>query len=628
MCKVCWEDFFFFSPPELKEERVENVNKKKMQKIISVGIVGILLSAMLLASLPIASPQLFGDANKDDAINALDFNRVVIPIDKDFSGANAIAFGGWYGLVLGPIYEPLVKYNSRTDTYEPWLAESFEISDDAKVYTFHMVKNATWHDGVPVTSEDVKFTIEYMKSKRPTWRTSLVDHVECPDKYTAIFYLNRCNPLFIEHGPNPWGGKIFPKHVWQNIDDPDRFKDTEFIGCGAYKFKKRILGEYFVLEANENYHGDKPHIKEVVFKVIPHKDLQVLALKSGEVDIVYDVSFAIADDLEGKKNIGVYSIPETSFQILGFNCKLYPTNITEFRRALAHAVNKEKICNIAFGGRGTVVDTFLLPSIARDFVNYDAPKYEYNIIEAKRILKSAGFEDRDGDGWLECPDGEDVIITTPVRVTTHAKEVKKNIEILKADWEEELGIKVKLISIESQLWFEEIHKKNIHTSGCPAYGRFEPNNLIWMRTYGHFNTPNWCGWSNSEFDALAEELIDTVDREKRKEIGNRMQEILATEVPSVPIYAPHTLVAYRSDGFIGWDSDPLYRPYDRKILLNVKPVRDNVSADTGKKGEEKAIRENESEGEGSEQKIPVNLCDLLIAIVLAISISIGARKRY
>ena len=591
------------------------------KEIISAGIIGIILSAMLLASIPIVGAQLFGDANKDDAISALDFNRVVIPVDEDFSGANAISFGGWYGLVLGPIYEPLVKYNSRTDTYEPWLAESFEISDDAKVYTFHMVKNATWHDGVPVTSEDVKFTIEYMKSKRPTWRTSLVDHVECPDKYTAIFYLNKCNPLFIEHGPNPWGGKIFPKHVWQNIDDPDRFKDTEFIGCGPFKFKKRIAGEYFVLEANENYHGDKPHIKEVVFKVIPHKDLQVLALKSGEVDIVYDISFAIADDLEGKKNIGVYSIPETSFQILGFNCELYPTNITEFRRALAHAVNKEKICNIAFGGRGTVVDTFLLPSIARDFVNYDAPKYEYNITKAKRILKSAGFEDRDGDGWLEGPDGEDVIITTPV------SELNRIIEILKADWEEELGIKVKLISVESQLWFEEIHKKNIHTSGCPAYGRFEPNNLIWMRTYGHFNTPNRCGWSNSEFDALAEELIDTVDRERRKAIGHRMQEILATEVPTVPICAPHTLVAYRSDGFTGWDSDPLYRPYDKKILLNVKPVRDDVSADIGKKVEEKAIRENESEGEGSEQKIPVNLCDLLIAIILAISISIGARKR-
>ncbi|NQE04558.1 hypothetical protein C5S32_01690 [ANME-1 cluster archaeon GoMg1] len=592
------------------------------KEIISAEIIGIILSAMLLASIPIVGAQFFGDANKDDAISALDFNRVVIPVDEDFSGANAISFGGWYGLVLGPIYEPLVKYNSRTDTYEPWLAESFEISDDAKVYTFHMVKNATWHDGVPVTCEDVKFTIEYMKSKRPTWRTSLVDHVECPDKYTAIFYLNRCNPLFIEHGPNPWGGKIFPKHVWQNIDDPDRFKDTEFIGCGPFKFKKRIAGEYFVLEANENYHGDKPHVKEVVFKVIPHKDLQVLALKSGEVDIVYDISFAIADDLEGKKNIGVYLIPETSFQILGFNCELYPTNITEFRRALAHAVNKEKICNIAFGGRGTVVDTFLLPSIARDFVNYDTPKYEYNITKAKRILKSAGFEDRDGDGWLEGPDGEDVIITTPV------SELNRIVEILKADWVEELGIKVKLISVESQLWFEEIHKKNIHTSGCPAYGRFEPNNLIWMRTYGHFNTPNRCGWSNSEFDALAEELIDTADREKRKEIGNRMQEILATEVPTVPICAPHTLVAYRSDRFIEWDSDPLYRPYDKKILLNVKTVRDNVSVDTGKKVEEKAIRERESEGEGGEQKIPVNLCDLLIAIILAISISIGARKRY
>jgi peptide/nickel transport system substrate-binding protein len=582
------------------------MKRRKMSGLISAGIIGIVLIAMLLASLPIASAQFFGDANKDNTINTHDFDRVVIPIDEDFRGANTIAFGGWYGLVLGPIYEPLVRYNSRTDTYEAWLAESFEVSEDAKLYTFHMVKNATWHDGVPVTSEDVNFTIEYLKSKRPTWRTSLVDHVECPDKYTAVIYLNRCNPLFIEHGPNPWGGKIFPKHVWQNIEDPDRFKDTEFIGCGPFKFKKRIPGEYFVLEANENYHGGKPHIKEVVFKVIPHKDPQILALKSGEVDIVYDVSFAIADDLEEKKNIEVYTIPETSFQGIGFNCKLYPTNITKFRRALAHAVDKEKICNIAYGGRGTVVDTFLLPSIARDFVNYKAPTYKYDITEAKRILRSKGFEDRDGDGWLEGPDGGDVILTVPVSA------LDRIIEILKEDWKEELGIKVDLRSIESQMWFEEVHRKNVHTEGCPAYGRFDPNNLIWMRTYGHFNTPNWCDYSNPEFDELAEELIDTAERKKRKEIGNRMQEILATDIPKVPICAPHTLVAYRSDRFVGWDSDPLYRPYDLKILLNLKPMRDNFSEEIGK---------------NADQRIPVNICDLLIAIIVTTSILVATRKR-
>jgi ABC-type transport system substrate-binding protein len=215
-----------------------------------------------------------------------------------------------------------------------------------------------------------------------------------------------------------------------------------------------------------------------------------------------------------------------------------------------------------------------------------------------------------------------VIITTPV------SELNRIIEILKADWEEELGIKVKLISVESQLWFEEIHKKNIHTSGCPAHGNFDPYALVWrFSTYGFFDKPNWCGYSNLEFDKLAEELIDTVDREKRKEIGYMMQEVLTHDVPGVSICAPHTLVAYKSDRFTGWDSDPLYRPYDKKILLNVKPVKDNVSADTGKKAEEKAIRESESEGEGGEQKIPVNLCDLLIAIVVATSISIAMRKR-
>ena len=570
-----------------------------MKKGAAFGIVAVMLSAMLLlASVPSAmGAQFFGDANEDGAIDIKDvtyvkliifgkkstteladanqdgrinvgdviqikliilrkvpFGRAVIPANGPFKGANRIAFGGGGGFGAWIAYEALVSYNSRLQKFEPWLAESWEVSSDAKEYTFHLKRNAKWHDGVPVTSEDVKFTIDYLHEHRPEWRTKGVDYVECPDEHTAIIYLKTKNPRFLTPGPNPWGaGDILPKHIWENVDDPDTFKDTEFIGSGPFKFKKRISGEFFVLEANKDYHGKMPRVKEVVFKIMPSKDIQILAVQKGEIDIVSSISSAEANMLKGREGMKTYSIPEVSFQVLHFNCKKYPTNMTEFRRAMAYAINKEKIINYVFGGHATLLYTPLIPSIAHDMVNYDIPKYEYDLSEAQRQLKSAGFEDIDDDGILEGPNGED--LTMVLRQTDIT-------QILKEDWEE-LGIVIEHADVD--FWGAK-DTCNAHTSGCPAHGRFDPGALVWMKTNGFFGGPNWCRWSNSEYDALADEIEDTVDREKRKEIGHRMQEILADEVPIVPIGAPDRFAAYRADNFIGWDTD-------RGKYIDVQPAQ-------------------------------------------------------
>ncbi|NQE05387.1 hypothetical protein C5S32_05915 [ANME-1 cluster archaeon GoMg1] len=577
-----------------------------MKRTISIGIIGILLSAILLASAPSAvGAQFFGDANEDGTIDIKDvtyikliifgkkptteladanqdgrinvgdviqikliilrkvpFGRAVIPMSRDFTGANIIAFGGWQGVIIAPIYEPLAVYNPRTEEFEPWLADSWEVSSDAKVYTFHLDEDAKWHDGVPVTSEDVKFTIDYLHEHRPTWwRVSMVDHVECPDEYTAVLHLTSRNPLLIHGmGDRPWWGNIYPKHIWENVNDPDTFEDTNFIGSGPFKFKKRISGEYFVLEANKDYHGKMPRVKEVVFKVMPSEDVQILAVQKGEIDVVYDISPAIANMLKGREGMGSYSLPERSYKSVGFNCKLYPTNMTEFRRAMACAVNKEKVINHIFGGHATLLYTPLIPSIAHDMVNYDIPKYEYDLSEATRLLKSAGFEDRDDDGILEGPDGEDLTIIMPRNDIT---------QILKENWEE-LGIIVEMRDVGH---WETLNVCNLHISHHGPYTGFDPDALAWLHTYGFFGKPNWYRWSNTDFDEWVEELRDTVDRERRKEIGYRMQEILANEEPEVPVCAVDKFAAYRSDNFVGWDTTVHYSPYARKILLDIQPAQ-------------------------------------------------------
>ena len=512
----------------------------------------------------------------------LPFGRVVIPVDfaKDLIKGNILNKGG--APTSSIMYEGVITKSSWEGTYDGWLAESWEVSGDAKVWTFHLVENAKWHDGEPVTSEDVKFTHDYIKSKN-LWLSSVlsrVDHVECPNDYTAVFYLKSSYPVFSDSLSHCPGIAIIPKHIWQSIDDPEYYEDNEFIGSGPFKFVNRIPDQYFKLEANENYHGGKPYVKEIVLKVFTSKDIQILALKSGEVDVVSDISPPIANSLKGTENIEVYSIPDTRGYEVGFNVKNYPSNITTFRKAMAHAIDREKICSIVFGGYASpTYTTFLMPGVAHDFVNPDTPIYDYNLTETKRLLKSVGFNDSDGDGVLEGPDGEDITITIPVGATAAAAGGVDNkiAEVLKNDWDE-LGIKVNIKQVEFSQWFMEVHKNPVFIVGMPYLMHDDPDDLAHFGSQAFFGKPNWYDYNNPAFDQLIEQERSTADREERKQIGYEMQKILANDVPTVPICSADTMIAYRSDRFVGWeDVYPMYWGIlDMKVVSNVKPASINV----------------------------------------------------
>ncbi len=596
--------------------------KKKMKQSAAFGIIAVLVSAMLLASLPAASAKLYGDANGDGIINMQDvtyvkliifgkksandyadtnqdgkinvgdviqikliilekvpFGRVVIPIGAFSKGTGSVFMkGNILNIGRAPTasiaYEGLVT-KTRGGGYDGWLAESWEVSGDAKVWTFHLVKNAKWHDGEPFTSEDVIFTHDYLKSKK-LWLSSVlsrVDHIECPDDYTAVFYMKTSYPVFTDSLSHTPGIAIIPKHLWKSIDDPENYVDEEFIGTGPFKLVNKIPEQYVKLEANGNYHGDKPQVREVVFKVITSKDSQILALKSGEVDVVNDISPVIADSLEGTKDIEVYPLPDTKGYEVGFNIKNYPSNIKAFRKAMAHAIDREKICNIVFGGYARpTYTTFLMPSVAHDFVDQDTPKYDYDLAETKRLLKSAEFSDTDGDGILEGPDGKDVTITIPVGGTAAAASGIDNkiAAILKNDWKE-LGIEVTIKQVDTQQWKKEVHKNPVFIVGMPYLMHDDPDDLAQFGSKAFFEKANWYDYDNPEYDKLIKEERSTADREERKEIGYKMQEILANDVPTVPICSADTMIAYRSDRFVGWeDIYPLYWDADMKILMEIK----------------------------------------------------------
>ena len=179
---------------------------------------------------------------------------VVLPVDSpsDLVSSNVMTKkngvpGG------GMIYEGLVTKN-RAGEYEPALAESWNSSDDARTWTFHLVHNATWHDGVPVTSADVKFTYDYLKENNLTMGFVLSDvsSVTCPDDYTAVFHLKNAYSVWPDRLAQSPGIGVYPKHIYEKIQDPKTWKDTQFIGTGPFKFDNSEPG-YVRLASNEAY---------------------------------------------------------------------------------------------------------------------------------------------------------------------------------------------------------------------------------------------------------------------------------------------------------------------------------------------------------------------------------------
>lgn len=337
------------------------------------------------------------------------------PLMDDMRKTSIVDFGGtvWDDYPLSLIYEYLFVMD---ETYEPvpWLVEDYEVSPDGKSYTLYLRKNITWHDGVPFTAEDVKFTIEYMKENRaPWWYESVknVESVEILDTYTVriklietdVWYLRKLAELL----------PIIPKHLWENI--PWNTTNPPMIGTGPYMWVERVPGEYVKLKKNPNYwRAGYPKFDELIFPIITNPSAMLLALKKGDIHIMtWYVPPASIRDVAADPNLRLFSTPSPSFYYLGFNLKVYPLNEKVVRKAIAMVIDKEKIVSELLMGWGRPADWFVAPTYEYWWNPNANTSIYFNPDLANEILDKAGFIDIDGDGIREVP-----LLFTPILTLT------------------------------------------------------------------------------------------------------------------------------------------------------------------------------------------------------------------
>ena len=298
-------------------------------------------------------------------------------------------------MVSGNIFEGLLRYSPKLEPL-PGLAESWTVSEDAKIYTFKLKPGVTWHDGKPFTSADVLFSIEMLKQTHARARNNMVqvEKVEAPDDLTVVFTLKQPFGPFLgifEVGSMP----MMPKHLYEGTDFKTNPNNNAPIGTGPFMFKEWQKGSFIHLVKNPNYHEKgKPYIDDIYWQIIPDAAARSVAFETGKVDVLPGGSVENFDvpRLSKLKDTCVTGAGWEFFSPLAWmwlNNRSGPTANKKIRQAIMYAVDRDFAKDVIWNGLGKVATGPSASTIK--FYTDDVPKYPFDPAKAKALLKEAGY---------------------------------------------------------------------------------------------------------------------------------------------------------------------------------------------------------------------------------------------
>jgi peptide/nickel transport system substrate-binding protein len=289
-------------------------------------------------------------------------------------------------------FDTLLRHD-REGRLVPWLAESYRHVSPT-VWEFKLHRNVKFWNGDPLTSADVKFSIEKIKDpaevSEQTPRVATIDHVETPDPHTVLFVTVK--PTATIPG-FPWLTAIVDAKYWK--EHGDAYQAEHPMGSGAFVFKSWRKDEELDLDANPNYWRGRPAIDHVIFKPIPEAAARVAALRTGETDLIVNVPTQDLPQIESGANTKLERARSARVLFIAFNTtKPGPQTNKLVRQAFNYAIDVPSIIKNVLGGHGFPVST----PIPSSFFGYDAkiPLYRHDLAKAKALLAQAGFPDGKG----------------------------------------------------------------------------------------------------------------------------------------------------------------------------------------------------------------------------------------
>jgi len=441
--------------------------------------------------------------------------------------------------ISGMIFNGLVKYDKDINVVGD-LAESWDISPDGLVITFHLRKGVKWHDGQPFTAEDVLYTYQVtIDPKTPTAYAGdflKVKKAEVLDPYTfRVTYDKPFAPALMS-----WGAAIYPKHLLAGKDISQSPLTRRPIGTGPYKFKEWVTGQKIVLVSNPDYFEGRPYTDGFIMRIIPDMATMFLELRANGIDQMGLTPLQYTRQTEAplfRKNYNKYRYLSFSYTYLGYNLKSPLFIDKRVRQALAHAINREAIISGVLLGLGKPATGPLKPGTWA--YNPNVRTYPYDPQQARDLLAEAGWKDTNGDGILD-KDGQPFSFEL---ISNQGNEVRgKCAEIIQENLAQ-IGIDVKIRILEWAAFVNDfINKRRFDATILGWTIPMDPDLYdVWHSSKTRMEELNFISYANPEVDTLLEKGRSTFNQKERKRCYDRIQEILAEEQPYNFLFVPDAL---------------------------------------------------------------------------------------
>lgn len=441
--------------------------------------------------------------------------------------------------ILFNIYEGLVKYDSEGNLNDA-IAESHVISDDGLTYTFKIREGVKFHDGSDLKTSDVVYSIN----------RCMDDGAGNPlvagfDNIASVSATDTEVVIVLKEADSDFLASMTTAIIPESNTDPN----TNVIGTGPYKYVSRVPQESIVLEAFDQYYGEKAHIKTVNLKVCANPDAIVMELKGGSIDMIARLTTTQVAELEGS-DFEILEGTMNLVQALYLNNDVEPFNDVRVRQALCYAVDPQEIMNYVSDGKGTEIGTSVFPAFGK---YYDASlndTYNQNIEKAKELLAEAGY-----------PDGFTFEITVPSNYTQHVDTA----QVLKEQFKK-IGVTANINLVEWDSWLNDVYIGRQYESTVIGVDASPLTARQLLERFTSESGKNFVNFKSAAFDTAFNNAISTTDDAEQTAYYKECFTILNTEAANVYIQDLPEFVAINNK-FGGYEFYPLYAQDFSKLYI-------------------------------------------------------------
>lgn len=504
------------------------------------------LLALLLVLAMACSVFMTGCGGSDDGEEqgGGDTSTLVIAIQDEIEGTD-IQQIGWENVVHSLIYEPLVKFNADLSEMVPCFAESYEIAEDGLSITFTLPADAKFSNGDALDAEAVKASFDrFLAISEYAGDLEAVESIEVLDAVTVRFNLTQPAPYMWASITSTYGGIV-------NAAKAEELGDEEFNRCavsnGMFYVEDWQAGSQIVLAKNPNYQCYDPSVTntgvaafdKVIVRFIPDEFTRVSELESGNVDIIFDVPTASIEELQANEDVETYMYKQAGVSYMQMNTEDPALSDVRVRQAINIGIDRETLA--------TVLNNVVNPEysfISAAQAGYSADKaaeleeaYKFDAEAAKTLLKEAGYEDTNGDGFVD-KDGQNLTIEylAATDVATSKATAPVIQEQLKA-----IGIDLQITEYEAA-YIKQLQRENDYQMAARRYVWNDADILYYV-----FTEESGYPWSDPEVTAALSEARYTVDNQERIEGYEKFHDELFKEMPAVALYSDNYCIATTKD---------------------------------------------------------------------------------